>query len=28
VPWVSSSLVQDFVFGTGEASRHASYSER
>ena len=28
VPWVSSSLAQDFAFGSGEASRHVPYSER
>ena len=28
VPWVSSSLAQDFVFGSGEASRHVPNSER
>jgi uncharacterized caspase-like protein len=27
VPWVSSSLVQDFVFGS-DNSQHARYSER
>jgi uncharacterized caspase-like protein len=26
VPWVSSSLVQDFVFGSGESRQHARYS--
>jgi uncharacterized caspase-like protein len=28
VPWVSSSLAQDFVFGSGEANRHVPYNER
>jgi uncharacterized caspase-like protein len=28
VPWVSSSLVQDFVFGATGTSQHARYSER
>jgi uncharacterized caspase-like protein len=28
VPWVSSSLVQDFVFGAPDSSQHARYSAR